>query len=61
MIGETVYDKSEKEFGKIVAFTSTPTYSLAEIEKEDSSSVLIPFTEKFFKLEKGKIVLIAKP
>ena len=61
MIGETVYDKFGKEFGKIVAFTSTPTYSLAEIEKEDSSSVLIPFTEKFFRIEKGKTTVLAEP
>ena len=61
MIGGTVSDKSGKPFGKIVAFTPTPTYSLAEIEKEDKSSEFIPFTEKFFRLEKGKIVLIARP
>lgn len=61
MIGETVFDKHGTSLGKIVAFTPTPTYSLAEIEKEDKSSEFIPFTEKFFKLEKGKIVLVAKP
>ncbi|MBP5592040.1 hypothetical protein J6Y50_09350 [bacterium] len=61
LIGETVSDKLGKSFGRIVAFTPTPTYSLAEIEKEDGSSEFIPFTEKFFRLEKGKIVLIAKP
>ena len=61
LIGENVFDKSGKSLGRIVAFTPTPTYSLAEIEKEDDSSEFIPFTEKFFRLEKGKIVLIAKP
>ncbi len=61
LIGETVSDKLGKSLGRIVAFTPTPTYSLAEIEKEDDSSEFIPFTEKFFRLEKGKIVLIAKP
>lgn len=61
LIGERVSDKSGKSLGRIVAFTPTPTYSLAEIEKEDDSSEFIPFTEKFFRLEKGKIVLIAKP
>ena len=61
LIGESVFDKSGKLLGKIVAFTPTPTYSLAEIEKEDKSSEFIPFTEKFFRLEKGKIVLVAKP
>ena len=61
LIGESVFKKSGKLLGKIVAFTPTPTYSLAEIEKEDKSSEFIPFTEKFFRLEKGKIVLVAKP
>ena len=61
MIGETVFDKSGKICGRITAFTPTPTYSLAEIEKENATSEFIPFTEKFFRLEKGKIVLIAKP
>ena len=61
LIGETVLDKSARLLGRIAAFTSTPTYSLAEIEKEDGTSEFIPFTEKFFKLEKGKIVLIARP
>ena len=61
MIGETVFDKSGKICGRIAAFTPTPTYSLAEIEKENATSEFIPFTEKFFRLEKGKIVLIAKP
>ena len=61
LIGESVFDKSGKLFGRIVAFTPTPTYSLAEIEKEDKYSEFIPFTEKFFKLEKGKIVLVTKP
>ena len=61
MIGENVLDKSGKLLGRIVAFTPTPTYSLAEIEKEDKSSEFIPFTEKFFRLEKGKIILIQKP
>ena len=61
MIGENVIDKSGKLLGRIVAFTPTPTYSLAEIEKEDKSSEFIPFTEKFFRLEKGKIILIQKP
>ena len=61
LIGESVFDKSGKLLGKIVAFTPTPTYSLAEIEKEDKSSEFIPFTEKFFRLEKGKIVLVAEP
>lgn len=61
LIGENVFEKSGKPFGRIAAFTPTPTYSLAEIEKEDKSSEFIPFTEKFFRLEKGKIVLVAKP
>lgn len=61
LTGETVSDKSGRSLGKIAVFTPTPTYSLAEIEKEDGSSEFIPFTEKFFKLEKGKIVLIARP
>ena len=61
LIGENVLDKSGKLLGRIVAFTPTPTYSLAEIEKEDKSSEFIPFTEKFFRIEKGKIVLVAKP
>ena len=61
MIGENVLDKSGRLLGRIVAFTPTPTYSLAEIEKEDKSSEFIPFTEKFFRLEKGKIILIQKP
>lgn len=61
MIGENVLDKSGKLLGRIVAFTPTPTYSLTEIEKEDKSSEFIPFTEKFFRLEKGKIILIQKP
>ena len=61
LIGESVFDKHGTSLGKIVAFTPTPTYSLAEIEKEDKSSEFIPFTEKFFVLEKGKIVLAAKP
>ena len=61
LLGENVSDKSGKILGRIIAFTPTPTYSLAEIEKEDKSSEFIPFTEKFFRLEKGKIVLVAKP
>lgn len=61
MIGENVLDKSGRLLGRIVAFTPTPTYSLTEIEKEDKSSEFIPFTEKFFRLEKGKIILIQKP
>ena len=61
LIGENVFDKSGISLGKIVAFTPTPTYSLAEIEKEDSTSEFIPFTEKFFMIKKGKIVLTAKP
>ena len=61
LIGENVSDKSGELLGRIIAFTPTPTYSLAEIEKEDKSSEFIPFTEKFFRLEKGKIVLVAKP
>ena len=61
LIGMEVFYKSGKILGKIVAFTPTPTYSLAEIEKEDKSSEFIPFTEKFFRLEKGKILLTAKP
>ena len=61
MIGENVLDKLGKLLGRIVAFTPTPTYSLVEIEKEDKSSEFIPFTEKFFRLEKGKIILIQKP
>ena len=61
LIGENVSDKSGKLLGRIVAFTPTPTYSLTEIEKEDKSSEFIPFTEKFFRLEKGKIILIQKP
>ena len=61
LIGENVLDKSGRLLGRIVAFTPTPTYSLAEIEKEDESSEFIPFTEKFFRLEKGKILLVAKP
>ena len=61
LIGESVFDKSGKILGRIAAFTPTPTYSLAEIEKEDSTSEFIPFTEKFFRIEKGKIVLTAKP
>ena len=61
LIGESVFDKHGISLGKIVAFTPTPTYSLAEIEKEDSTSEFIPFTEKFFMIKKGKIVLVAKP
>ena len=61
LIGENVFDKSGNSLGRIVAFTPTPTYSLAEIEKEDRSSEFIPFTEKFFRIKEGKIVLTAKP
>ncbi len=61
MIGESVYDRDGMFSGRITAFTPTPTYSLAEIEKSDKSSELVPFTEKFFRFEKGKIVLIAEP
>ena len=61
LIGENVFDKSGNSLGRIVAFTPTPTYSLAEIEKEDKSSEFIPFTEKFFRIKEGKIVLTAKP
>ena len=61
LIGENVFDKSGNSLGRIVAFTPTPTYSLAEIEKEDRSSEFIPFTEKFFRIKEGKNVLTAKP
>ena len=61
LIGQSVFDESGKIFGKIAAFTPTPAYSLSEIEKEDKSSEFIPFTEKFFEIKHGKVVLIRKP
>ena len=61
LIGNRICDKFGKIFGKIVAFTPTPAYSLAEIEKDDGDSLFIPFTENFFKLENGKIILLSVP
>lgn len=61
LIGTAVYDKSGAIFGKIAAFTPTPAYSLAEIEKESGESEFIPFTDNFFELENGKVILIRKP
>ena len=61
LVGQPVFDKSGKILGKISAFTPTPAYSLAEIEKDDSDSELIPFTENFFELENGKVILVKKP
>ncbi len=61
LIGAAVFDKSGKILGKIEAFTPTPAYSLAEMENESGNSEFIPFTENFFELEDGKIILIKKP
>ena len=59
-IGMPVLDKSGKTFGKIVAFTPTPTYSLTEIES-GKESVYVPFNDIFLKIEGEKIILIKKP
>ena len=61
LIGAAVFDRSGKISGKIAAFTPTPAYSLAEIEKDSGDSELIPFTENFFELENGKVILVKKP
>ena len=57
LIGLEVIDKSGKTLGKILAFSFTPTYSLAELEKNDGESVFIPFTEKFFELKDETVIL----
>ncbi|MBP5407464.1 PRC-barrel domain-containing protein [bacterium] len=61
LIGLEVVDKSGKTLGKIMAFSPTPTYSLAEVEKEDGESVFIPFTEKFFELKDETVILKNPP
>ena len=61
LLGMTVSDKSGKILGKIAAFTPTPAYSLAEMENESGNFEFIPFTENFFELQDGKVILIRKP
>lgn len=61
LIGLAVYDKSGKILGKIAAFTPTPAYSLAEIEKDDGNSEFIPFTDNFFELNNEKVILVREP
>ena len=58
LIGLEVTDKHGKALGKIVGFSPTPAYSLAEIEKTDGKSILIPFTENFFELKNERNIRI---
>ena len=61
LIGIEVFDKHGKILGKAVSFTQTPAYSLAEIESVENETFFVPFTEKFFDIGKGRVVLISMP
>lgn len=58
LIDMPVQDKSGSIIGKIAAFTPTPAYSLAELAMNGADPVFVPFTENFFELKEGKIILL---
>lgn len=60
VIGEEVYDHKDEVIGKVAGLSSTPAYTILEIEKMSGETDLIPFTEEFFEEDGTKIKLRRK-
>lgn len=60
VIGEKVYDQKNDVIGKVIGMSSTPAYTILEIEKISGETELVPFTEDFFEEDGAKIKLMRK-
>ena len=57
VMGEKVFDHNDKVVGKVASLTSTPAYTLIEIEDASGETELVPFTEDFFVEDGEKLKL----